>query len=73
MTMCGRGLVSPDRPLSVLASAEQHCANIDWLLCDPRECLGFRTVHGEVSNSFGTLQVADRVQAALRAREAGLG
>jgi hypothetical protein len=35
--------------------------------------LSLKTVQNHVSNIFRKLQVADRVQAALRAREAGLG
>jgi DNA-binding NarL/FixJ family response regulator len=32
-----------------------------------------KTVRNHVSNIFNKLQVADRAQAAIRAREAGLG
>ena len=32
-----------------------------------------KTVANHVSNIFGKLQVADRVEAVIRAREAGLG
>jgi DNA-binding NarL/FixJ family response regulator len=35
--------------------------------------LSLKTVQNHVSNIFRKLRVADRVQAALRAREAGLG
>ena len=35
--------------------------------------LSLKTVRNHVSNIFGKLQVVDRAQAALRAREAGLG
>jgi DNA-binding NarL/FixJ family response regulator len=35
--------------------------------------LSLKTVQNHVSNIFRKLQVADRVQAAIRAREAGLG
>ena len=35
--------------------------------------LSEKTVRNHVSNIFSKLQVADRVQAILRAREAGLG
>jgi DNA-binding NarL/FixJ family response regulator len=35
--------------------------------------LGANTVRNYVSNIFGKLQVADRAQAIVRAREAGLG
>ena len=35
--------------------------------------LSVKTVQNHVSNIFRKLQVADRVQAAIRAREAGLG
>jgi DNA-binding NarL/FixJ family response regulator len=35
--------------------------------------LSLKTVQNHVSNILNKLQVADRVQAAIRAREAGLG
>ena len=35
--------------------------------------LSLKTVRNHVSNIFSKLQVADRAQAVLRAREAGLG
>ncbi len=35
--------------------------------------LSLKTVQNHVSNIFRKLRVADRVQAAIRAREAGLG
>jgi DNA-binding NarL/FixJ family response regulator len=35
--------------------------------------LSLKTVRNHVSNIFNKLQVSDRLQAALRAREAGLG
>ena len=35
-------------------------------------CLSIKTVRNHASNIFGKLQVVDRVQAAIRAREAGL-
>ena len=38
-----------------------------------RLCLSLKTVRNHVSNIFSKLQVADRAQAAVRAREAGLG
>jgi DNA-binding NarL/FixJ family response regulator len=38
-----------------------------------RLTLSVKTVRNHVSNIFSKLQVADRVQAAIRAREAGLG
>jgi DNA-binding NarL/FixJ family response regulator len=38
-----------------------------------RLVLSQKTVRNHVSNVFGKLQVADRAQAMLRAREAGLG
>jgi DNA-binding NarL/FixJ family response regulator len=38
-----------------------------------RLTLSVKTVRNHVSNIFNKLQVADRVQAAIRAREAGLG
>ena len=38
-----------------------------------RLALSEKTVRNHVSNIFSKLQVADRAQAILRAREAGLG
>jgi DNA-binding NarL/FixJ family response regulator len=38
-----------------------------------RLCLSLKTVRNHVSNIFSKLQVADRAQAVVRAREAGLG
>ena len=38
-----------------------------------RLCLNLKTVRNHVSNIFSKLQVADRAQAVVRAREAGLG
>ena len=35
--------------------------------------ISMKTVRNNVSNIFSKMQVKDRVQAALRAREAGLG
>jgi DNA-binding NarL/FixJ family response regulator len=35
--------------------------------------LSVKTVQNHVSNIFGKLQVADRAQAVIRARQAGLG
>ena len=35
--------------------------------------LSLKTVRNHVSNIFSKLQVADRAQAVIRAREAGLG
>jgi DNA-binding NarL/FixJ family response regulator len=35
--------------------------------------LSLKTVRNHVSNIFSKLQVADRAQAVLRAREAGMG
>jgi DNA-binding NarL/FixJ family response regulator len=35
--------------------------------------ISIKTVRNHVSNIFGKLQVADRAQAVIRAREAGLG
>ena len=35
--------------------------------------ISLKTVRNHVSNIYGKLQVADRAQAALRARDAGLG
>ncbi|TMC92151.1 MAG: response regulator transcription factor [Chloroflexi bacterium] len=38
-----------------------------------QECLSCKAVSNYVSNVFSKLQVADRAQAMLRARQAGLG
>ena len=38
-----------------------------------RLVLSLKTVRNHVSNIFSKLQVADRAQAVIRAREAGLG
>lgn len=38
-----------------------------------RLCLSAKTVGNHVSNIFTKLQVADRAQAIIRAREAGMG
>jgi len=38
-----------------------------------RLVLSIKTVQNHVSNIFGKLQVADRAQAIIRARDAGLG
>jgi DNA-binding NarL/FixJ family response regulator len=38
-----------------------------------RLSLSLKTVQNHVSNILGKLQVADRAQASVRAREAGLG
>ncbi|MBI4340250.1 MAG: response regulator transcription factor [Chloroflexi bacterium] len=58
------------REREVLALIAQGLSNTDIAR---RFYLSPKTVRNHVSNILGKLQVADRVQAALRAREAGLG
>lgn len=59
-----------EREREVLALIAQGMSNTDIAR---RLYLSPKTVRNHVSNILGKLQVADRVQAALRAREAGLG
>jgi DNA-binding NarL/FixJ family response regulator len=59
-----------DRELEVLtlmARGESNGAIADALT------ISVKTVRNHVSNIFNKLQVADRAQAVIRAREAGLG
>jgi len=61
-------LTDREREILVLIArgrANQEIAN--------RLGLSLKTIRNHVSSIYGKLQVADRVQAALRAREAGLG
>lgn len=53
--------------LSLIAQGETNAEIADKLV------ISMKTVRNHVSNIFNKLQVADRAQAALRAREAGLG
>lgn len=59
-----------DRELEILALIAQHQTNLEIA-----QRLGLRpkTVRNHVSNIFSKLQVVDRAQAILRAREGGLG
>ncbi len=59
-----------DREREILSLIGQHLTNADIAA---RLSLSEKTVRNHVSNIFDKLQVADRVQAILRAREAGLG
>ena len=53
--------------LALIAQGHGNQAIADQLF------LSLKTVRNHVSNIFSKLQVADRAQAVLRAREAGLG
>lgn len=44
-----------------------------WIAIANALTISIKTVRTQVSNIFGELQVADRAQAVIRAREAGLG
>lgn len=57
------------REQEVLTLLAQECSNAEIAA---RLDLSTKTVRNHVSNIFTKLQVADRVQAVLRAREAGL-
>ncbi len=59
-----------DREREILTLVAQGVNNTDIA---EKLVLSPKTVRNHVSNIFSKLQVADRVQAALRAREAGLG
>ena len=59
-----------DREREVLALIAEGHSNTEIAA---RLVLGANTVRNYVSNIFGKLQVADRAQAIVRAREAGLG
>ena len=59
-----------DREREVLALIAQGAANS--AIAD-QLTISVKTVRNHVSNIFSKLQVADRAQAAIRAREAGLG
>lgn len=59
-----------DREREILALVAQHYTNIEIA---ERLSLSSKTVRNHVSNIFTKLQVTDRTQAILRAREAGLG
>jgi DNA-binding NarL/FixJ family response regulator len=59
-----------DREREVLALLAQHLTNPEIA---ERLSLSQKTVRNHVSNIFSKLQVVDRAQAIIRAREAGLG
>lgn len=59
-----------DREHEILVLVEQHCTNPEIAR---RLGLQPKTVRNHVSNIFTKLQVTDRTQAILRAREAGIG
>ena len=59
-----------DREREILALMAQHLTNPEIA---NRLSLSEKTVRNQVSNIFSKLQVADRAQAIIRAREAGLG
>jgi len=59
-----------DREHDVLALVEQHLTNPEIAA---RLHLSPKTVRNHISNILAKLQVADRAQAILRAREAGIG
>jgi DNA-binding NarL/FixJ family response regulator len=59
-----------EREGEILSLMAQHLGNADIA---QRLSLSDKTVRNHVSNIFDKLQVADRVQAMMRAREAGLG
>ncbi len=58
------------RELEILHLIAQHYTNVEIA---ERLSLAPKTVRNHVSNIFSKLQVADRAQAIMRAREAGLG
>jgi DNA-binding NarL/FixJ family response regulator len=58
------------REREILALIAQGNTNADIAI---KLSLSVKTVRNHVSNIFSKLQVADRVQAAIRAREAGFG
>jgi DNA-binding NarL/FixJ family response regulator len=59
-----------ERELEILTLIAQHYTNPEIA---ERLSLSPKTVRNHVSNIFAKLQVADRAQAIMRAREAGLG
>jgi DNA-binding NarL/FixJ family response regulator len=59
-----------DREREILALIAQHITNPEIA---ERLHLSHKTVRNHVSNIFSKLQVVDRAQAIIRAREAGLG
>jgi DNA-binding NarL/FixJ family response regulator len=59
-----------EREREILALIAQGATNTDIA---EKLVISLKTVRNHVSNIFSKLQVADRAQAAIRAREAGLG
>jgi DNA-binding NarL/FixJ family response regulator len=59
-----------DREREILALLAQHLTNPEIA---ERLSISQKTVRNQVSNIFSKLQVVDRAQAIMRAREAGLG
>lgn len=59
-----------EREFEILNLMTQHLTNIEIA---ERLSLAHKTVRNHVSNIFAKLQVADRAQAIIRGREAGLG
>ena len=63
-----RSLTAREREiLSFIADGQTNAEIADKLV------ISLKTVRNHVSNIFSKLQVADRAQAAIRARESGLG
>jgi len=69
---------APPRPFPDLSNREHEILSLiahgrsNYQIAD-QLALSVKTVQNHVSNIFGKLQVADRAQAVIRAREAGLG
>ena len=59
-----------EREYEILALMAQHRTNVEIA---ERLGLSQKTIRNHVSNIFGKLQVADRAEAIIRARQAGLG
>ncbi|WP_103941572.1 response regulator [Thermomonospora echinospora] len=76
--LAGSGRPADERPFPQLTARERQvleliAAGLSNGQIAARLSLSPKTVRNNVSNVFGKLQVADRTQAILRAREAGLG
>ena len=74
----GRRAGRPAQPFPALTDREREILGMiaaGWSNTDiaRRLVLSDKTVRNHVSNIFAKLQVADRAQAIVRAREAGLG
>ncbi len=59
-----------DREREILDLLAQGLSNSEIAI---KLSISLKTVRNHVSNIFNKLQVTDRVQAAIRAREAGMG